>query len=407
MESPSQTVAQQRGYTVEDTSDARSIASSWLSKSDLGKVVFGLPEIDDRYHVWRVPLLDEENGEASLGMLIIDADEGEIVDGKSTSPDMIEARRKREVTLDGQYGLEEKEPEEGNREKTSKQYDLSSLNNTLAYGRSQDILASLPAECADLVFTSPPYYNARKEYAEYASYQDYLERVREVIRACHRALFEGCFFVMNVSPVLIPRRKRSESSKRVAVHFDMHRLFVEEGFQFMDDIIWKKPEGAGWATGRGRRFSADRNPMQYKPVPVTEHLLVYRKKTDRLLDWNIKAHPDPEVREESKVKDGYEATNVWEVKPTHDKRHKAVFPVELAERVVEYYSFKGSVVLDPYAGIGTTGKAAHRLGRRFLLVEKEQEYVEEIRKDLPEWLGKEVESVDTIGCKPIQHSKLI
>jgi DNA modification methylase len=71
----------------------------------------------------------------------------------------------------------------------------------------------------------------------------------------------------------------------------MHRLFIEEGYDFIDDIIWEKPEGAGWATGRGRRFAADRNPLQYKPVPVTEYVLVYRKRTDKLIDWNIRTHP--------------------------------------------------------------------------------------------------------------------
>ena len=60
-----------------------------------------------------------------------------------------------------------------------------------------------------------------------------------------------------------------------------HRLFTKEGFDFIDDIIWVKPEGVGWATGRGRRFAADRNPLQYKPVPVTEYVLVYRKHTKR------------------------------------------------------------------------------------------------------------------------------
>ena len=44
------------------------------------------------------------------------------------------------------------------------------------------------------------------------------------------------------------------------------------------DIIWRKPEGAGWNLGRGRRFAADRQPLQYKPVTVTEYVLVYRKR---------------------------------------------------------------------------------------------------------------------------------
>jgi DNA modification methylase len=81
----------------------------------------------------------------------------------------------------------------------------------------------------------------------------------------------------------------------LAVPFDVHRLFIEEGYDFIDDIIWVKPEGAGWATGRGRRFAADRNPLQYKPVPVTEYILVYRKRTPKLIDWNIRAHPKPEL----------------------------------------------------------------------------------------------------------------
>jgi DNA modification methylase len=108
---------------------------------------------------------------------------------------------------------------------------------------------------------------------------------------------------MNISPVLIRRSSRSEASKRIAVPFDFHRLFIEEGFEFIDDIHWVKPEGAGWATGRGRRFAADRNPLQYKPVPVTEYILVYRKKTEKLIDWHIRKHPNQKLVEESKIEE--------------------------------------------------------------------------------------------------------
>ena len=42
-----------------------------------------------------------------------------------------------------------------------------------------------------------------------------------------------------------------EFRRRLAhVPFDLHRIFTEEGYDFIDDIIWVKPEGAGWATGR-------------------------------------------------------------------------------------------------------------------------------------------------------------
>jgi DNA modification methylase len=133
---------------------------------------------------------------------------------------------------------------------------------------------------------------------------------------------------MNVAPVLVRRARRSKSSKRIAVPFDVHRLFVEEGFDFIDDIIWVKPEGAGWATGRGRRFATDRNPLQYKAVPVTEYILVYRKHTDLLIDWHIRNHPDKKIVEASKIPDDYERTNVWKIHPASHPDHPAVFPLE-------------------------------------------------------------------------------
>ncbi|GAB4505983.1 MAG: site-specific DNA-methyltransferase [Anaerolineales bacterium] len=284
---------------------------------------------------------------------------------------------------------------------------LSSLRNTIAQGDAEEILQDLPAESIDLIFTSPPYYNARPEYTDYVDYDEYLLKMRRILHHAHRVLAEGRFFVMNVAPVLIRRANRNEASKRIAVPFDMHRLFTEEGYDFMDDIIWEKPEGAGWATGRGRRFAADRNPLQYKPVPVTEYILVYRKHTDKLIDWNIRAHPNKKLVVESKIGDDYERTNIWRIKPAHDPRHPAVFPLELAEKVIRYYSFKGDVVMDPFAGIGTVGKAAAMLGRRFVLIEQNPEYVSIIREEARAWLGKDARTVLTINCPPIQVDEIL
>lgn len=224
--------------------------------------------------------------------------------------------------------------------------------------------------------------------------------MREVIRACYRVLAEGRFFVMNVAPILLRRASRSQASKRIAVPFDMHALFTSEDFEFIDDIVWVKPEGAGWATGRGRRFAADRNPLQYKAVPITEYVLVYRKRTSRLIDWNIRNHPRPDNVTASKVEDGYDATNVWKIKPRHTPKHPAVFPLELAERVIRYYSFAGDVVLDPFAGIGTTGHAAASLGRKFVMVEPQQQYIQTMIQEHHEWAELYEEDTLFIDCEP-------
>ena len=77
----------------------------------------------------------------------------------------------------------------------------------------------MPAQSVDLIFTSPPYYNARPEYEDYLSYESYLLKMRRIIHNCHRVMSEGRFFVMNVSPVLIRRASRNEASQRIAVPF--------------------------------------------------------------------------------------------------------------------------------------------------------------------------------------------
>ncbi|HVB21141.1 MAG TPA: site-specific DNA-methyltransferase [Ktedonobacteraceae bacterium] len=386
------TVAEQRNYHVLDVRAAKAIAYVWLQAVQLENAIdFGLPEVDDRYHVWRVPLLQKATRER-IGEVVIDAHTSLVLTDKSSTPASLEARI-----------LGRTEPETtGPTSSRKNTYKLSNLRNTIALGDSEKILQELPAESVDLVFTSPPYYNARPEYTDYITYEEYLLKLRKVIQNVHRVLAEGRFFAINISPVLIRRANRTEASKRLAVPFDIHRIFIEESYDFLDDIHWVKPEGAGWATGRGRRFAADRNPLQYKPVPVTEYILVYRKHTDQLIDWNIRAHPQQELVQASRIGDDYERTNIWHIQPAYDKRHPAIFPTDLAEKVITYYSFKGDVVLDPFAGIGTVGEAATKLGRRFVLIEQEANYLSIIRDRAKDWLGPDASSIFTINCPPIQ-----
>lgn len=355
-------------YRISTVKSAKSVALVYVKECDLDKVTkFGLPEIDDRFNIWRVPILSLDS--IKIGEVVIDAISSLINVNKTTSKEILENR------LLGRSG------QTLSKKKNKRVPKISMLSNTIRMGDSEELLMDMPNECVDLVFTSPPYYNAKPEYAEYLSYEDYLLKMQKIIHQCARVLNEGRFFVLNVSPVLIRRASRNEASKRIAVPFDFHKIFVEEGFEFIDDIHWVKPEGAGWATGRGRRFAADRSPLQYKPVPVTEYVLVYRKKTDKLIDWLIREHPDKQALQESKIEDGYEVTNIWKISPAHNKYHPAVFPMELAEKVIKYYSIKNDVVLDPFAGTGTTGKAAIKLERRFALFEQDEKYVNLMKND--------------------------
>ena len=246
------------------------------------------------------------------------------------------------------------------------------LKNVIIHADIQKALKVIPDESIHLTFTSPPYYNAR-DYTIYQSYEAYLEFLTAIFKETHRITKEGRFFVLNTSPVIVPRISRAHSSKRYAIPYDMHPRLTDIGWEFIDDIVWTKPDYA--AKNRNGGFFQHRKPLGYKANSVTESVMVYRKKTDRLIDWNIRQYDDETV-DASRVMGDYEKTNLWHINPATDKVHPAVFPFELASCIVRFYSFKGDLVFDPFGGSGTVGHVALTHERHFLLCEKESEYVE-------------------------------
>ena len=252
------------------------------------------------------------------------------------------------------------------------------LKNVIVCADVQETLKVIPDESIHLTFTSPPYYNAR-DYTIYQSYEAYLNFLTAVFKETHRITKDGRFFVLNTSPVIVPRISRAHSSKRYAIPYDMHPRLTDIGWEFIDDIVWAKPDYA--AKNRNGGFFQHRKPLGYKANSVTESVMVYRKKTDRLIDWNIRQYDDETIAA-SKVTGDYEKTNLWHINPTTDKIHPAVFPPELASRVIQFYSFKGDLVFDPFGGSGTVGGIALTHERYFFLCEKELEYVERAKQVL-------------------------
>ena len=256
--------------------------------------------------------------------------------------------------------------------------DLSFLYNTVIHGDVEKVLKHIPDDSIHLTFTSPPYYNAR-DYSIYPSYKEYLQFLERIFKEVHRVTQEGRFFVLNTSPIIISRISRAHSSKRYPIPYDIHPLLMKMGWEFIDDIVWIKPEAS--VKNRNAGFFQHRKPLGYKPNAVSEMIMVYRKKTDKLIDWNMKQYDD-KTTISSKVLEKYETTNVWKIDPTFDKVHSAVFPVELCNRIIKFYSYEGDLVFDPFGGSGTFGHAALKLKRSFLLTEKEQKYINRIKESL-------------------------
>ncbi len=260
------------------------------------------------------------------------------------------------------------EQKDKNEQPHPESYDY--LKNVVVNADTIEVMKLLKDESIHLTFTSPPYYNAR-DYSIYPSYKAYLQFLDDVFREVYRITKEGRFLILNTSPIIIPRISRAHSSKRYPIPFDIHPYLVEMGWEFIDDIVWMKPEAS--VKNRIGGFQQHRKPLGYKPNSVTEYLMVYRKSTEKLLDWNIRQY-DWKTVQDSKVPEGYETTNVWKIDPCFDKVHSAVFPVELCRRVIQYYSYKGDLIFDPFAGSGTVGKTAKSLGRYFFLTEKDEKY---------------------------------
>lgn len=252
------------------------------------------------------------------------------------------------------------------------------LKNVVVQGDVRHILPSVPDESIHLTFTSPPYYNAR-DYSIYTSYQSYLEFLQCVFNETYRITKEGRFLIVNTSPVIVPRVSRKHASRRYPIPFDLHTILKQQGWQFVDDIVWVKPEAS--VKNRNGGFLQHRKPLAYKPNAITEYLMVYRKKTHRLLDWNMRAYAEETIAQ-SKVKGDYESTNAWHIDPKADKIHSAIFPVELCRRVIQFYSYKGDLIFDPFAGSGTLGFTAMQHERHFFMTEQNEMYVERIRERL-------------------------
>ena len=181
-----------------------------------------------------------------------------------------------------------------------------------------------------------------------------IERILKLSRMC----------AVNISPILIRRNKRSEQSHRIPLPFYFVPMMEKIGFEFLEDIIWKKPDGA--AINRNGGFYRHRKPVAYKPNIVTEYILIFKKKADFLIDKIL--------RNNSIVNSDYERTNVWEIQPETKIHHPAPYPEKLAENIVRYYSYEGETVFDPFMGSGTTAVACKYLNRHFIGFEINENY---------------------------------
>ena len=226
-----------------------------------------------------------------------------------------------------------------------------------------------------LVVTSPPYF-AGKEYEEAlgdghvpADYVEFLEMLHDVFADCVRVLEPGGRIAVNVAN-LGRRPYRSLASDVIHILQDELKLLLR------GEIIWQKGQGAAGSCAWGS-FQSAANPVLRD---ITERVIVASKgRFDRAVSRRQRAQKDL-PSDVTIFKDEFmEATlDLWDIPPESATRvgHPAPFPVELPKRLIELYTYRGDVVLDPFCGSGSLAVAAVRTDRHFVCYDIDPDYVE-------------------------------
>jgi len=247
---------------------------------------------------------------------------------------------------------------------------------------SRKIHEVLPENSVALVVTSPPYF-VGKEYelavagdpntrrdgnAIPTTYLEYLQMLHDVFASCLRVLEPGGRMAINVAN-LGRKPYRSLSADIIGILQD------DLGMLLRGEIIWQKAEGATGSVAWGSYRKAT-NPVLRD---LTERVIVVSKgRFDRAMP---KGRAEKGLPHESTLSadDFMEATlDVWKIAPESARRvqHPAPFPIELPRRLIDLYTYRDDIVIDPFLGSGTTLLAAERTGRQGMGFELDREYAD-------------------------------
>ncbi len=239
------------------------------------------------------------------------------------------------------------------------------LTNKIICEDSSKALKQFPDNSIDLIFTSPP-YNFGLEYSDNADdkkWEEYFNQLFSIFDECIRILKDGGRFIVNIQPLF---------SDYIPSHHIISNYFLNKKMIWKGEIIWEKNNYNCKYTAWGSWKSPSSPYLKYTWEFVEIFAKNSLKKDGRKEDADITAD---EFKKWVVAK--------WAIAPERKMRefgHPAMFPEELAQRIIKLFSFKNDIVLDPFNGVGTTTFVAKTLSRRFVGIDISKDYCHKAEK---------------------------
>jgi len=261
---------------------------------------------------------------------------------------------------------------------------INDFINKIFHGDCLEICKQIPDNTIDLIVTSPPYADARKWHYGGIHPDKYADWLLERTNEFFRVLKPMGTFILNI-------KEKVFNGERHTYVIETILGMRKQGWLWTEEFIWHKkncypgkwPNRFRDAWERCLQFNKNKKFKMYQEkvmVPIGEWAENRLKKLGK----------NDVIRFESRTKSKYGKnisnwlgrdkaypTNVLHL-PTEcgNKNHSAVFPVALPEWFIKLFTEEGDIVLDPFAGSGTTGVAAVQLNRNFILIDNNPEFVE-------------------------------
>lgn len=259
--------------------------------------------------------------------------------------------------------------------------------NEIICGECEQELKQFPNECIDLTVTSPPYDQLR-------DYNGYLFDFEGVAKQLLRITKTRGIVVWVVGDSIV-NGSESGTSFRQALYFK------QIGFNLHDTMIYKK-EGSALPdpTRYGQRFEymfvlSRGKPKTFNPITDVKNKYVGVFSGGVVREKDGITYP----RKKRIIPEFSRRSNIWSystgyMNTTKDKfayKHPAMFPEKLAKDHIISWSNEGDLVLDPFAGSGTTLKMAKLLNRNYIGIEISKDYCDIIQKRLSKYNNEKLE----------------